>query len=97
LQRTERSQAVSQFFHAPANAKAASLIGMSKSVETIGNCGSEITLAPPRDLADFYLRWPEFRVVAAEIAERETLSATELEVMKWLLRLADRVGPRDLV
>ncbi|QEL23733.1 hypothetical protein FQV39_14930 [Bosea sp. F3-2] len=69
---------------------------MTNSAKTTENFGARIILVPPRDLADFYLRWPEFRIVATEIAERETLSATEQEVMKWLLRLADRVGPRDL-
>jgi hypothetical protein len=69
---------------------------MSNSSKTTGNSSARSNLAPPRDLADFYLRWPEFRIVAAEITERETLSTTEREVMTWLLRLADRVGPRDL-
>ncbi|CAH1665865.1 conserved hypothetical protein [Hyphomicrobiales bacterium] len=69
---------------------------MPNPIKTTDSCDARITLAPPRDLADFYLRWPEFRIVASEIAERETLSRTEREVMTWLLRLADRVGPRDL-
>lgn len=70
---------------------------MSNSLRSTAHSGAQINLAPPRDLADFYLRWPEFRIVAAEIMERQALSVTEREVMMWLLRLADRVGPRDLI
>jgi hypothetical protein len=52
---------------------------------------------PPRDLVDFYLRWPEFRAIAAHVAKRRCMSHAEREVLTWLVQLADRVGPRDLV
>jgi hypothetical protein len=52
---------------------------------------------PPRDLIDFHLRWPEFRTVAERVTERGCMSHPEREVIAWLLQLADRVGPRDLV
>ncbi len=52
---------------------------------------------PPHDLVDFHLRWPEFRFIAARLAERDGIAPIDREVISWLLRLADRVGPRDLV
>lgn len=51
---------------------------------------------PPKDLADFHLRWPEFRSIGAQVAENACMSDMQREVVIWLLRLADRVGPRDL-
>ncbi len=57
----------------------------------------QVATTPPRDLVDFHLRWPEFRTLAARVAENKNLAASEREIVQWLLRLADRVGPRDLV
>jgi hypothetical protein len=51
----------------------------------------------PRDLADFHGRWPEFRMLATAVATRGELGRNEREVVRWLIELADRVGPRDLV
>lgn len=68
---------------------------MTNSAKTITDRSANIILAPPRDLADFYLRWPEFRIVAAELSKCDLLNETEKDVLEWLVRLADRVGPRD--
>jgi hypothetical protein len=56
----------------------------------------ENALTSPRDVADFHLRWPDFRAIATATAEREDLSSHEREVVRWLIRLADRVGRQDL-
>jgi hypothetical protein len=52
--------------------------------------------APPRDLIDFYRRWPEFREVAVALAARADLSAAQSETMRWLILLVDRIGERDI-
>jgi hypothetical protein len=52
--------------------------------------------APPRDLIEFYQRWSEFRPLAAQIAKRSELSASEREVLGWLILLSDRVSEHDL-
>lgn len=70
---------------------------MCKTSKAAGTEQPAVQPPPPRDLSDFHLRWPEFRAIAARVAERRCMSASEREVMTWLLRLADRVGPRDIV
>lgn len=50
----------------------------------------------PQDLADFNVRWGEFRDTAVGVACLPTLSVRQQEVVAWLVKLADRVGPRDL-
>ena len=73
------------------------LLNMLNRTDNPGGSAPQVATAPPRDLVDFHLRWPEFRTLAARIAENEQLAASEREIVQWLLRLADRVGPRDLV
>lgn len=51
---------------------------------------------PPRDLIDFYRRWPEFREIAVAIAARADLSAEQRETVNWLILLADRIDERDI-
>jgi hypothetical protein len=51
---------------------------------------------PPRDLIDFYRRWPEFREIAAALAHRADLSAAQRDTVNWLILLVDRIGERDL-
>lgn len=51
---------------------------------------------PPRDLIDFYRRWPEFREIAAALVERADLSAAQRETVNWLILLVDRIGQRDI-
>jgi hypothetical protein len=52
--------------------------------------------AAPSDLIDFYRRWPEFRATAAALTERRDLSPVERETLRWLIKLADRVGEYDI-
>ena len=49
-----------------------------------------------RDLADFHLRWFEFRACAVEASASTALAMQEREVVTWLIRMADRIGDRDL-
>jgi hypothetical protein len=51
---------------------------------------------PPRDLIDFFRRWPEFRETAIALARRAELSAVERETVNWLVLLVDRIGERDI-
>lgn len=56
----------------------------------------KITQSPISDLADFYTRWPSLRGIVDEVIACEELTSDEREVVVWLKRLADRVGPQDL-
>lgn len=55
-----------------------------------------IQIAAVRDVADFHLRWPDFRSLAAHAAENPVLSTDERCVLDWLIALADRIGEGDL-
>lgn len=51
---------------------------------------------PVRDLADFHLRWSEFRERAVKVSQSTMLKPQDRETIMWLIRLADRIGSRDL-
>jgi hypothetical protein len=51
---------------------------------------------PICDLVDFFKLWPELKGKVEAVIERPDLDACEREVLVWLSRLADRVGPDDL-
>ena len=51
---------------------------------------------PIKDLVDFYTRWPEFRPRMQDAANGAPLSHDDLETLKWLIRVADMIGPSDL-
>jgi hypothetical protein len=51
---------------------------------------------PIRDLADFHLRWSEFREAALRASQSSALVSQERETILWLIRMADRIGIRDL-
>ena len=52
--------------------------------------------AMPRDLIDFYQRWPDFRPTVAALADRADLSLPERQTVKWLMQLADRISEHDV-
>jgi len=54
------------------------------------------TIAAIRDVADFHLRWREFRVAAVRVAGHPALDPEERGVVGWLIALADRVGEGDV-
>ena len=55
---------------------------------------TEIT--PARDVADFHLRWSEFRPMAAEIQRLRGLSRSQSETLAWMIDLIDRIGEGDI-
>lgn len=54
-------------------------------------------MKPVADLIDFYSRWSELRVVAVDLLKKPDLSNTEKTIIGWLIKLADRVGRRDII
>jgi hypothetical protein len=55
-----------------------------------------VDVMPIRDLADFHLRWSEFREAALKASQSPALVSQERETILWLIRMADRIGTRDL-
>lgn len=51
----------------------------------------------PRDLADFVNRWNEYRLHAAEMEKNANLTSAQKMIIHWLIELADKAGPRDLI
>jgi hypothetical protein len=49
-----------------------------------------------RDVADFHLRWPEFRPIAKSLSCNPNLTATESDTLVWMIELLNRIGPQDL-
>ncbi len=48
------------------------------------------------DLVDFYRHWPELRRSAVALSERGDIGEDEQDVLRWMIRVIDRVGPSDL-
>jgi hypothetical protein len=48
------------------------------------------------DLVDFYKNWPELRSVAVDLRKHCDLCEKDIEVLNWMIRVVDRVGPADL-
>jgi hypothetical protein len=49
-----------------------------------------------RDVADFLLRWAEFRPPAQAASLADALPEDQRKVLSWLIQLADRVGESDV-
>lgn len=49
-----------------------------------------------RDVADFHLRWHEFRPIALRLGRTPGLSEAETDTLGWMIELLDRIGPNDL-
>jgi hypothetical protein len=49
-----------------------------------------------RDVADFHLRWREFRPVAKALGQSARLTEVESDTLHWMVELLDRIGPKDL-
>jgi hypothetical protein len=54
------------------------------------------SMIPVRDVADFHLRWREFRPEMTALAETRKLTARQREILNWLILLTDRIGPGDV-
>ena len=48
------------------------------------------------DLVDFYKYWPELRSSAVKLKENNTLADKDIDILDWMIRVVDRVGPVDL-
>lgn len=48
------------------------------------------------DLVDFYKCWPDLRVTAMKLKKNNALAEKDIEVLDWMIRVVDRVGPADL-
>ncbi len=60
-------------------------------------CGDTPATPPsPSDVADFHLRWTEFRPHAVAALSQPDLTAVQRETLNWLIALSDRVSSRDL-
>jgi hypothetical protein len=51
---------------------------------------------PVRDVADFHLRWLEFRPSAQEIVQLRSLNRRQAETLTWMIDLIDRIGEGDI-
>ena len=54
-------------------------------------------IPPARDLADFHLRWQQFRPAALVVLTDYALSQPQADCLVHLIELADRVSVEDLL
>ncbi len=65
----------------------------------IGTFGKESSVkipVPPRDLADFHLRWTEFRGPMIELQTCPSLTPEQAQTLRWLIALSDRISAQDI-
>jgi hypothetical protein len=48
------------------------------------------------DLVDFYKYWPELRPNAIKMTKNNSLGDKDINILDWMIRVVDRVGPVDL-
>lgn len=53
-------------------------------------------LNPPRDLADFHLRWADFRPAMLALQTSTSLLPEQADTLGWLIALSDRVSAEDI-
>ena len=62
---------------------------------SIGKGSIMTTIIPPRDLADFHLRWQEFRPTMVALLRNPELTADQIATLGWLIALSDRISTDD--
>jgi hypothetical protein len=67
----------------------------SKKQKPRSGARPRVAIEEVRDLVDFHRRWLDFRNMAIELSEEPLLTASQRDIMIWLIHLADRVGPKD--
>ncbi|MGL4438431.1 MAG: hypothetical protein ACRCUE_04105 [Bosea sp. (in: a-proteobacteria)] len=69
---------------------------MAKDEPHMTPMGTDQATRPVRDVADFHLRWPEFRTDILALVAKGELTPAQRETLRWLVQMADRIGERDL-
>lgn len=59
------------------------------------DCGM-IVPSRPRDLADFHLRWTEFRAPMVDLISSPNLTVEQAQTLSWLIALSDRISAQDI-
>ncbi|MFA8386418.1 MAG: hypothetical protein ACEPO2_12400 [Pelagibaca sp.] len=49
-----------------------------------------------KDAVDFYEQWPKLRSRMERLADRYPLAEDDAEVLSWMIRMVDMVGPQDI-
>lgn len=63
---------------------------------SIGKGSAMIIPVPPRDLADFHLRWSDFRPAMIDLRLCPVLTPEQAETLGWLIALSDRISDADI-
>lgn len=48
------------------------------------------------DVVDFYRQWPALRKRAEKLVETRELTHEDAELLHWMIRMVDMVGPNDI-
>jgi len=48
------------------------------------------------DAVDFYEKWPHLRRRAETLVETRNMTPRDSELLKWMIRMVDMVGPNDI-
>lgn len=48
------------------------------------------------DAVDFYEKWPVLRERAEKLVETRDMTQKDSELLKWMIRMVDMVGPHDI-
>jgi hypothetical protein len=51
---------------------------------------------PITDAVDFYEKWPVLRKRAEMLVETRDMTPKDSELLKWMIRMVDMVGPHDI-
>ena len=69
---------------------------MSNASLAAPECNAPNPCSTIRDVADFHMHWSEFRPMAQSLCADRALSATQQDLLVWMIALLDRIGPQDI-
>ena len=49
------------------------------------------------DAVDFYRQWPKLRFNAEQLRESRVVKDEDAEVLRWMIKVVDMVGPHDVI